>query len=106
MIGGKLSTKFTWQDIGVQLLTSAVLIILAFFSWGEGVQSNVYASRDRITGLEERIKGDENRIAADELVLRDFSNQYSRLVLKVDQAVSTLATISAQLDDLKKELRR
>jgi signal transduction protein with GAF and PtsI domain len=88
-----------WIGSAVQSIATAAMILLGILAWGQHVESEISEVRTAHAALEARLHGDEAAAGTNAATA-------AALASKIDAITSQLATIAAQLDDLKRELRR
>jgi|GEM_PF-4021142 len=92
-----------WLGHGLQTLATIIFIALAALAWGDRIEGQIADQRVSLSGLSARVDALEAERRAENEARRQAD---AALALRLDTMSSTLATISAQLDDLRRVLKR
>lgn len=92
-----------WVSVLMNGAASMVVVVIAMLTWGRGVETQIADTRALLAGLTARVEAIDAERKSDIDARRAAD---AALTLKLDQMSANLATISAQLDDLRRGLRR
>jgi hypothetical protein len=88
-----------WIGNAIQSIATAAMILLGILAWGQHVEGEIADIRETAVMLRTRVKADEQNATIN-------ANASLALSAKLDALSSQMATISAQLDDLRHEMKR
>jgi hypothetical protein len=92
-----------WLSYLIQSLATICAVVIAMLAWGQNIEGQIAEQRAAFAALAARVEVIEHERASD-LAARRAAD--AALALRLDTMSATLATISAQLADLRKALRR
>jgi hypothetical protein len=99
----KAPLRRDWLSYLIQGAATFIAVIIAILTWGQQIESRINDQRVTVSGLIERVHAIEIERRA-ETESRRAAN--AALSLKIGTMSQQLATISAQLDDLRRTLKR
>ncbi|HZU89605.1 MAG TPA: hypothetical protein VE993_10155 [Stellaceae bacterium] len=92
-----------WLGHGLQTLATIIFITLAALAWGDRIEGQIADQRVSLSALSARVDAIEAERKTENEARRAAD---AALAAKLDTMTSTLATITAQSDDLRRALKR
>jgi hypothetical protein len=92
-----------WLGYLIQSVATISAVVIAMLAWGQHIEGQLADQRVGISGLSARVDAIEAE-RRDEAEARRAED--AAVTLKLDTMSSSLAAIAAQLDDLRKVLKR